>query len=207
MFADGLCFHGQTAVRQEPATRADTCPQRKHGTLLLGIGKQGLHKAVGVNYGSPWGLERSDAGDLRLHPSHLFGSQRQQLDAILCGVCGDPGQLRPFGLAGRHDQLAADPVPHVTLLAEPQQRFPPAHAVLRLHAAGRVVDAGMHYFAVAAGGPHADCVGGLDDDHLPARTCQRPSTSETDDTGTNDEALDSFHPRRLNPARPLQGHS
>jgi hypothetical protein len=82
------------------------------------------------------GSDRREAGD------------RKAVGEPTLPKCGEPRQLVT---RGGHDQLAGHPVRHPLGTGEGQHRCRPCHAPAGLAAAGRVVQAGVHHPAVAAG--------------------------------------------------------
>src|SRR5712672_2688714 len=63
----------------------------------------------------------------------------------------------------------------------------------RHQAAGRIIDAGVDYLAVARRGNGSDTFRGLQDDHLAASLCQPPRDRKTDHPRTDDNALNFVH--------------
>ena len=81
------------------------------------------------------------------------------------------------------------------------QLAPPLDAEPRHQAVGGIVNAGVDHLAVARGRFGADPLRRLQDDHFPARQGQRARHRETDDPGTDNDAIHFLHARTLFAAR------
>src|SRR3981081_1191740 len=71
----------------------------------------------------------------------------------------------------------------------------------RHQAAGRIIDAGVDYLAVARRGNGSDTFRGLQDDHLAAGLCQPPRDRKTDHPRHHDHALNFVHTQLRSGAR------
>ena len=127
----------------------------------------------------------------RLERPGLRAAQPDEIvDAVRLRLVFERRKLGDLALRGGDDQLAATPMRHAVIPAEPVEHGVAVDAQPRLGEACRVIDAGMDDLAVARAHPRADRVFGLDDDDLAAGARERAGDRETDDARADDETID-----------------
>ena len=119
-------------------------------------------------------------------------SQPQIVDAVDLGLFPVFLQAVELRLVAGDDHLADALVVDVMLGAVAVERFFAGDAQLRLHRAGRIIDAGVDDFGIARAGMGAECVLGFEDHHFATGLRESARDGEADDAGADDCAVDSF---------------
>lgn len=145
-------------------------------------------------------MERPHAPHPRLELRCLnLLNPRQIVHAVGPGLCQVLLEDRDLGVGGGDDQLADPAVANALLFAVAVEHLPASDTEPGLQGTGRVVDARVDDFRVAAAGFGADGAGGLDHHHLKAPICERATHRQADHASADDNAIYSagvaFHCR------------
>ena len=117
----------------------------------------------------------------------------QILDPVAASRGGDLLETGYLRLAGRHNQLAQPGMRDPVLAAIAVEPMAPFYTAARLQAAEGVIEPAMDDFAVARRSLEPDRVGLLENEHLDACQCERPSHRQADDAGSDHDALNLVH--------------
>ena len=112
--------------------------------------------------------------------------------AVRLGLGFDLGEPIDFRLAPGHQKLAAPAVRNAIVSAELIEHGFAADAQASLIEVARVIDACVDHFAVARADPRTDAILALDNNDLASGPRKSSSGRETDDTGSDNEAIDKF---------------
>ena len=166
----------------------DAAVQNQLGAALLGDTQQRLQIGVTVEDAGIWRMQGGDGAQGRLAAGQLGAVQCRQFgQAARLGIGLQAFQFAEFLRRNGHQQLADTPVADLMLRAPGVQALAAFPAEFGLERAGRVVEAGMDDFGVAAGGVAADQAFALQDQDAPARLCQSGGAGQAKGAGAYDE--------------------
>ena len=130
----------------------------------------------------------------RLQRARLAAAEPDQIrHAVRLGLRLDGGELVDFRFAHGDEKLAAPPVRNMIVPAELIEHRFAADAPASLIEVARIVDARVDHLAVARADPGTDAILAFDDDDLASCPRQSSGGRETDNAGSDNEAIDRFH--------------
>jgi hypothetical protein len=135
--------------------------------VVLEIAKERQHEPMTVDDAGLRRAQRRDAGELRLE--RLCGSSIDDLhpfDAVELRLLEQRFEAGHLACVGRNHKLSAFAMRHAMRGAEVVEHAPAARTVMRAQRAGRIIEPGVDYLAVARGYSGSDRARRLGDDHL-----------------------------------------